>query len=72
MTDQAARRLAYRFKEMAGDLYCRTITGFDFRDPEQFKAFRETVSKTKCRPMVEFVVKQVLTTKSEGGVLSDE
>jgi len=72
MTDQAVRRLAHRFTEMAGDLHCRVITGLDFRDPEQFQAFRESVSKTKCRPMVEFVVKQVLTTKDEGGVLSNE
>jgi len=72
MTDQAVRRLAHRFKEREGDLHCREITGMDLRDPEQFKLFRETVSKTKCRPLVEYVIKQILTTKEEGGVLSNE
>jgi len=69
-TDEAIRELANRFRELAGDLRCRGIVGFDFRDPEQMKAFRKSdVPKTKCRPMVEFVVKQVLATKEEGGVL---
>jgi C_GCAxxG_C_C family probable redox protein len=69
-TDEAIRELAGRFRNQAGDLRCRGIVGYDFSDPEQFKAFRKSdVPKTKCRPMVEFVVKQVLATKDEGGVL---
>jgi C_GCAxxG_C_C family probable redox protein len=69
-TDQAVRRLAKRFRENFGELRCKDIVGFDFSDPEQFKAFRESdVRVTKCRAMVDFAVKQVLATEEEGGVL---
>ena len=70
VTDQAVRALAKRFREQVGDLHCRAIVNYDFSDPEQYKAFRESdVPTTKCRPMVGFVVKQMLATTEEGGVL---
>lgn len=70
ITDQAVRRLAERFRENFGGLRCRGIVGFDFSDPEQLKAFRESdVRATKCKPMVDFAVRQVLATEEEGGVL---
>ena len=70
VTDEAVRELAKRLKEKYGDFRCRPLVGYDFSDPEQLKAFRKSdVPKTTCRPMVEFVVKQVLATVEEGGVL---
>jgi len=69
-TDEAVRRLAIRFRELAGDLKCQNIVGYDFSKPGQYEAFRKSdTPATKCRPMVEFVAKQILMTEEEGGVL---
>ena len=66
----AVRELAKRFREEIGDLHCKAIVGYDFSDPEGYKNFRQSdVPTTKCRPMVGFVVKQVLAAAEEGGVL---
>ena len=49
----AAQHVAAQFSRQMGSGLCRELTGFDLRDPESYKKFRESdVHDRVCEPAV--------------------
>ena len=59
----AAEQIAAEFTRQMGAGLCRQLTGFDLRDPESYKKFRESgVHDRVCEPAVRLAARLAVGT----------
>lgn len=64
----AAQRVASQFVERMGSGLCRELTGFDLRDPESYRRFRESdVHNRVCEPAVMLAARLTMETLKNRG-----
>ncbi len=65
-TYATVKELTRRFQERFGAIDCRTLTGYDFSQPNGYQAFADSGNKDRvCHPAVRFVVETVVDLTSE-------